>query len=61
MEKMPAVEEAGRRGKPVSVDLEAEKVEPPPIVELPPVVEAEKVEPSPVVEPSSSVVEEAGS
>jgi hypothetical protein len=43
------------------VDLEAEKVEPPPIVERPPVVEAEKVEPSPVVEPSSSVVEEAGS
>jgi hypothetical protein len=38
-EEKLAVEEAGRRGKSVHVDLEAEKVEPPPVVE------AKKVEP----------------
>jgi hypothetical protein len=44
-EEKLAVEEAGRRGKSVPMDLEAEKVEPPLVAE------AEKVEPSLVVEP----------
>jgi hypothetical protein len=53
-EEKPAVEEVGRRGKLVPMNLEAEKVEPPLVVEPPPIVKAEKVEPPPVVEEAGS-------
>jgi hypothetical protein len=53
IQKMPAVEEAGRHGKPVPVDLETEKSSLHQSSKKP-VVEAEKVEPSPVVEEASS-------
>jgi hypothetical protein len=42
-------EKTDRCGKPISVDLEAEKVEPLLVVEPPPIVKAEKVKPPPVV------------